>query len=95
MVTIRISDECADILRKLAEGAKRSLCKQVEAMILSQKAKARRAERKAAKARIKELQNDREGYEQAWRDIREGKNLIDTGPYTTFENLLKKLGIEE
>ena len=36
MVTIRISEECGDVLRKLAEKARRSLCKQVEAMIMSQ-----------------------------------------------------------
>ena len=37
MVTVRISDECGDLLKKMAEKARRSLCKQVEAMILSQK----------------------------------------------------------
>ncbi len=37
MVTIRISDECGVLLKKMAENARRSLCKQVEAMILSQR----------------------------------------------------------
>ena len=37
MVTIRISDECGVLLKKMAEKARRSLCKQVEAMILSQR----------------------------------------------------------
>lgn len=37
MVTIRISDECGVLLKKMAENSRRSLCKQVEAMILSQR----------------------------------------------------------
>lgn len=36
MVTIRISDECGNLLKRIAEKARRSLCKQVEAMIMSQ-----------------------------------------------------------
>lgn len=75
MVTIRISEECGDVLRKLAEKARRSLCKQVEAMIMSQ--------------------NDIDEYEQAWNDAKTGRNLTFTGKFTSFENALEKLGIND
>ena len=75
MVTIRVSDECGNVLRKLAEKARRSLCKQVEAMIMSQ--------------------NDIDEYEQAWNDAKTGRNLISTGKFTSFDDTLEKLSVND
>ena len=75
MVTIRISDECGNVLRRIAERARRSLCKQVEAMIMSQ--------------------SNIDKYEQAWDDAITEKNLLNTGKFKSFDDVLEKLGIED